>query len=422
MGKIIESEEKFNLGEMIEPEEKFKVVHYNRKIQNEVYQYPIDFLNQKQAELALDFHKSIKGYRPTPLQNLKGMATVCGIADMFVKDESYRLELNAFKVLGGAYAIARYIASQLGENIADLPFKRMISDEIKNKLGEITFVTATDGNHGRGVAWAASKLKQHSVVYMPKGSSPERLEKIKELGADASITEFNYDRAVAHANEMAEKNGWVIVQDTAWEGYKDIPVWIMQGYETMALETFQQMNGIKPTHIFLQAGVGSMASAVTGFYSNLYGNARPIITIVEPSKADCFYRTAKTGKIEFVTGDMDTIMAGLACGEPNTIGWEVLKNWADNFVSCPDYVTAKGMRMLASGIDGDPKVISGESGAVTTGLVAEVMLNPDLKWLHEKLSLGENSRVLVFSTEGDTDKKAYRNIVWDGEYPSYSRR
>ncbi len=409
------------MGEMIEQQEKFMLEHYDRKISNEYIRHQIDFLNQNQAEIALGFHKSIEGYAPTPLQKLKGMAAACGIAEMFVKDESYRLELNAFKVLGGAYAIARYIANQLNENIEDLPFERMISDEIKKKLGEITFVTATDGNHGRGVAWAANKLRQHSVVYMPKGSSPERLQNIKELGADASITEFNYDGAVAHANEMAEKNGWIMVQDTAWEGYEDIPVWIMQGYETMALESYQQMNGMKPTHIFLQAGVGSMASAVTGFYANLYGDERPIITIVEPNKADCFYRTAKSGKIEFVTGDMDTIMAGLACGEPNTIAWEVLKNWADNFVSCPDYVTAKGMRMLASPVDGDPKVISGESGAVTMGLVAEVMQNSNLKWLQKKLYLDENSRVLLFSTEGDTDQSAYRDIVWDGKYPSYSR-
>jgi diaminopropionate ammonia-lyase len=179
--------------------------------------------------------------------------------------------------------------------------------------------------------------------------------------------------------------------------------------------------GGKPTHIFLQAGVGSMAAAVAGLFACIYGEDRPVITIVEPNKADCLYRTAEAndGQRHFVTGDMDTIMAGLACGEPCSIGWNILADYADHFLSCPDYVAAKGMRILGNPARGDDRVISGESGASAFGCVAEIMTNPGLVWLKEKLGLNEHSRVLFFSTEGDTDQENYKSIVWDGKYPSF---
>ncbi len=194
----------------------------------------------------------------------------------------------------------------------------------------------------------------------------------------------------------------------------------------MAYEAVAQLKEKKidrPTHIFLQAGVGALSGGLTGFFADLYGDKddHPIVTIIEPNKADCIYRTAKAndGKLHFVTGDMNTIMAGLACGEPCTIGWNVLHDHADNFVSVPDYVAAKGMRVLGNPLPGDNKVISGESGAATLGFVAEVMQNPSLDWLREQLKLDENSTVLCFSTEGDTDKANYRRIVWDGQNPSF---
>ena len=307
-------------------------------------------------------------------------------------------------------------------DISELPYEKMTSKEIKDKLGETTFVTATDGNHGRGVAWTANRLQQKSVVYMPKGSSLERLNNIKALGSDASITDMNYDDAVRLAYKGELEKGWVLVQDTAWEGYTDIPGWIMEGYTTMAHEAVEQLKGEKPTHIFLQAGVGAMSGGLTGYFADLYGDKdRPIITIVEPNKADCIYRTAKAndGKLHFVKGDMNSIMAGLCCGEPCTIGWDVLRDHADNFVSVPDYVAAKGMRVLGNPIKDDPRVISGESGAATLGFVAELMQNESLDWLREQLKIDENSRILCFSTEGDTDRENYRRIVEDGLYPSF---
>lgn len=394
--------------------EEFKVVQYERKSGPK---YNLDFLNLESAKKVQSFHASFPVYKETPLVELKHTAKSMGLGNIYIKDESYRFGLNAFKVLGGSYAIGNYLAKRLGKSITEMPYEKLVSGEIKRELGDITFVTATDGNHGRGVAWTAKQLQQKSVVYMPKGSAEERLMNIRAEGADASITDLNYDEAVRLANSQAEQKGWVMVQDTAWEGYEDIPGWIMQGYGTMGYEAYMQLPE-KPTHIFLQAGVGSMAGAVAGFFASVYGEDRPIITIVEPNKADCIYKTAEAadGKLHFVTDDMDTIMAGLACGEPCSIGWNVLRDYADNFISCPDYAAAQGMRVLGNPEAGDTKVVSGESGASAFGCIAEIMRDKTLVELKNKLKLDENSKVLFFSTEGDTDKENYKSIVWDGAY------
>ena len=398
--------------------EQLKLIQYQRKQGNKS---DLSFMSLENAKKVQSFHASFPMYRATPLTELKETADNLGLGTIYMKDESYRFGLNAFKVLGGSYAIGSYLAEKLGKTIEEMPYEELVSDRTKKELGDITFVTATDGNHGRGVAWTANKLRQNAVVYMPKGSARERLQNILAEGADASITDLNYDEAVRLANRQAEEKGWVMVQDTAWEGYEDIPEWIMQGYGTMGYEAYTQLPE-KPTHIFLQAGVGSMAGAVTGFFASIYGEERPVITIVEPNKADCVYRTAEAadGKLHFVTGEMNTIMAGLACGEPCSIGWNVLRDYADNFISCPDYMAAQGMRILASPVKGDPQIISGESGAAAFGCVTEIMRDPKYRDIREKLGLNENSRVLFFSTEGDTDKENYRSIVWDGAYPGHT--
>ena len=379
----------------------------------------LSFLSAEKARAIRDFHKSFPMYAPTPLAHLPETAKCLGLGDIWVKDESYRFGLNAFKVLGGSYAIGNYLAGKLGTDISGVSYELLTAPETKKELGELTFVTATDGNHGRGVAWTANQFKQRSVVYMPKGSARERLENIRAEGSDASITELNYDDAVRLANRQAEEKGWVLVQDTAWEGYEDIPTWIMQGYGTMGLEAYEQL-GEKPTHIFLQAGVGSMAGAIAGLFADLYGEERPVVTIVEPNKADCIFRTAQAndGKLYFVTGEMDTIMAGLACGEPCSIGWNVLRDCADHFISCPDYAAAKGMRILGNPAGKDDRVVSGESGASCFGCVAAIMTDPALSRIKERLGLDEHSKVLFFSTEGDTDRENYRAVVWDGAHQS----
>lgn len=373
----------------------------------------------EEAKKANEFHRSFPEYAPTPLVELKTLAKELGVSDIYVKDESYRFGLNAFKVLGGSYCLGRYIAEVLGRDISQLPYGVMTSEDMRKQLGELTFVTATDGNHGRGIAWTANRLKQNSVVYMPHGSAAERLANIKALGADALITDLNYDDTVRLASRMAEEKGWILVQDTAWPGYEKIPTWIMQGYTSMAWEMVEQLQGQKPTHIFLQAGVGAMAGAMAGFFTAYYGpQNRPHIMIVEPDRADCIFHTAEAndGVLHAVRGNLSTIMAGLACGEPCTIGWEVLSECADDFLSVPDFVAANGMRVLANPLEGDRRIVSGESGAATMGLVTQILRDEKLAHLKNALELDSTSRILCISTEGDTDRANYRRIVWDGAY------
>ena len=373
-----------------------------------------------EVKKARAFHESFPQYTVTPLTKLEKMADMLGLGEVYIKDESYRFGLNAFKVLGGSFAMARYIAQQTGKDVSELPYNVLTTDALKEEFGQATFFTATDGNHGRGVAWAANKLGQKAVVLMPKGTTQTRLNNILAEGATATIEEYNYDECVRMANDMAMKteNG-IMVQDTAWDGYEEIPAWIMQGYGTMAMEAYDQLQDYgceRPTHVFIQAGVGSLAGAVQGYFANRYPENPPKVVVVEAEAAACLYKGASVGdgSIQIVDGDMVTIMAGLACGEPNTISWDILKNHVDTFIATPDWVAAKGMRMLAAPIKGDKPVTSGESGAAPFGTLACIMMMDEYKELREHLGLDENSKVLLFSTEGNTDPERYESIVWDG--------
>jgi diaminopropionate ammonia-lyase len=360
--------------------------------------------------------------RAHPLVSLPRLAEYLGIRALFIKDESPRFGLNAFKVLGASYAIGQYLAERLGRDIGELSADELRSEAVRKQLGEITFTTATDGNHGRAVAWTARQLGCKAVIYMPRGSDPVRLENIRAHGAEATITDLNYDDAVRLSEKMAREHGWVIIQDTAWPGYEDVPTWIMQGYTTLAVEAVEQMREMgtaAPGHVFLQAGVGSFAGGVLGFLAASL-DTLPTVTIVEPDKADCIYKSALAGdgQPHTVTGDLDTLMAGLACGEPNTISWPILRDYAAAYVSCPDYLAATGMRVLATPLKGDPVVISGESGAVTTGLLHLLMEAETGKAaaLREELGLDKEATVLLVSTEGNTSPRAFRDAVWYGEY------
>ncbi|WP_054178921.1 diaminopropionate ammonia-lyase [Trabulsiella odontotermitis] len=373
--------------------------------------------SRRQAQQARHFHQKITGYQPTPLYALKDLSALLGVKNILVKDESQRFGLNAFKMLGGSYAIARLLCEKYQLNINDFSF-----DTIKTTIKEkMTFATTTDGNHGRGVAWAAKQLGQNAVVYMPKGSAQERVDAILKLGAECIVTDMNYDDTVRYTMKVAQENGWEVVQDTAWEGYTKIPTWIMQGYATLADEAVEQMTSMgisRPTHVFLQAGVGAMAGGVLGYLVDVYGASNLHSVVVEPELADCIYRSGVKGQIVNVGGDMATIMAGLACGEPNPLGWEVLRNCATQFISCQDAVAALGMRVLGNPLGHDPRVISGESGAVGTGILAAIHYHPQRDALMQKLGLDRDSVVLVISTEGDTDAKHYREVVWEGKHPA----
>ena len=382
----------------------------------------LDLMSEENVTKANEFHKSFPQYSVTPLQKLSALASYLGVKGIYCKDESYRFGLNAFKVLGGSYAMGRYIAKELGRDISQLPYNVLSSDKLREEFGQATFFTATDGNHGRGVAWAAKRLGQKAVVRMPKGTTKTRFDNIAKEGAEVTIEEVNYDDCVRMAAaEAAKTEHGIIVQDTAWAGYEEIPSWIMQGYGTLVLEADKQLkeNGVdRPTHVFVQAGVGSLAGAVVGYFAHKYKENPPVMVVCEASAADCLYRSAvqADGNLVNVTGDLQTIMAGLACGEGNTIGWDILKNHVTVFASCPDWMSAKATRIYANPLENDPHILSGESGSVPLGLAYTALHDEDAKDLKEALKLDENSNILVISTEGDTDPVRYREIVWDGLY------
>ncbi len=374
------------------------------------------------SRLTRSFHRQIPGYRLSPLKGLPNLAQMLGLGGIWVKDESVRLALSSFKVLGGSFAIYRVLKTMLGMDHLEIPFTELTSPEIKQKLGDITFASATDGNHGRGVAWSANAMGFRSVIYVHKHTSEARIKAIQSNGAEVVVVDGTYDDAVRQVNEDAQKNGWTVISDTSWEGYEDIPRWVMQGYTTLFSEAQEQLAAqgiVKPTHIFMQAGVGALAASGIGFYHQLFGEQDPTAVVVEPELAACLYRSIEIGdgKPHPFPGDLNTIMAGLACGEPSPIAWNILRDCTDVFIKCPDYVAAKGMRVYGVPLRGDPFIVSGESGAVTLGALMFIMERPELADLRELLGLDENSQVLLVNSEGNTDPNHFRRVVWDGAAP-----
>ena len=374
------------------------------------------------ARKARLFHRQIPGYKMTPLRALPNLADMLGVGGIYIKDEAQRLELNSFKVMGGSFAVYRFIQKKLNMEDTELTYEYLISDECHKALGDITFCSATDGNHGRGLAWAAQKLGHKCHIYVHSETSQARIEALRSYGAVITIVEGNYDDAVRQAASDAAKNGWEVISDTSWDGYTEIPTWIMQGYTSMLLECQEQFAGMglqKPTHVFVQAGVGALAASVVGFYTALFPEEPPVFVVVEPNKAPCIYESIKAGdgQCHSVKGDLDTIMAGLACGDPSPIAFEILSKNADAFLSVPDYIAARGMRVLSCPLTGDPFMISGESGAAPLGALYSVMTEKGAEDLRNKLGLNKQSRVFIVNTEGNTDPKHFRRIIWDGQDP-----
>jgi diaminopropionate ammonia-lyase len=369
----------------------------------------------------------------SPLKGLPNLALRLGLGGIWVKDESARLNLGSFKVLGGSYAIYQLLKKRLGLDNQDIPFSELTGGVLQKKLGNLIFAAATDGNHGRGVAWSASQMGFKSIIYVHKLTSHARIKAIEQNGAKVVVIDGTYDDAVRQLYTDAQRNGWEVISDTAWEGYESIPKWVMQGYTTMLSEVQEQLAGQgldKPTHVFVQAGVGSLAAATIGYYYNLFSDERPQSIVVEPTKAGCLYQSAKigNGKPYSVKGALDTIMAGLACGDPNPLAWQILFETADFFSICPDYIAAKGMRVYGIPLKGDPFIVSGESGAVTLGALMYIMEYEGAKSLRDKLGLGLDSQILLINSEGNTSPDDFRHVVWEGgipipdEYKIYGRQ
>lgn len=337
---------------------------------------------------------------------------------MLVKDESTRFGEQAFKPLGGVYAMFRVICDQLNLDYRLTSLNQLLNDkQYKEAISKMTFITTTDGNHGRGVSWASGLFGANSYVFMPKGTVPVRAENVRRAGnAKVTITDMLYDDCVKYTAKLARDNGWHLIQDTSWQGYEKIPSWIMLGYTTMVYEALSQMKAlgyVRPTHVFVQAGVGSMAGAVAAALKATYGESIPIISCVEPTQVACIYESMKAadGKPHTSTGNNTTIMAGLNCATPCGIAWSYLRDYSDYAFAVSDDITKDGMRLLAHPIGNDPKVVSGESGAVTTGLVNALLNNPEYVDMKCKLGIKEDSVILVFSTEGNTDPENYKAIV-----------
>ncbi|MCD2138081.1 diaminopropionate ammonia-lyase [Salinicoccus halitifaciens] len=375
--------------------------------------YTRDFSLQE-IQGAANFHASMPQYEATPLHELKNSAQSLGLGALFVKDEAARFGLNAFKGLGASYAMAQHFAGKMGRDGRSLSFTDLLSAAGSHPVE--TFATATEGNHGKGVAWGAHIFGQKGKVFLPEGAAETRVQAVTDLGAEAIVTDMNYDDTVQYAAQEAAKNGWILMQDTAWEGYTEIPIHIMKGYTTIISEIRAQLgqNSLQDiSHVILQAGVGSFAGAMAAALYNFTGGRPPKIIIVEPAAADPLYRSAgsETGDPVRVYGDMDTTMAGLSCGAPSPVGWNILKSTADCFVSCGDAVSDRGMRWYGKPDDGDPAVTSGASGALPLGFLAEVMTDERFSELKENLGLDESSKVLLINTEGATDPDHYKKVM-----------
>ena len=342
----------------------------------------------------LKFHKKLRCYSPTPLIQLSRLAKSLGIKELYVKDESKRFRINTFKSLGASYAIFKIVEQR--------------------KREKHTFCTATDGNHGRSVAWASRLGRQKAVIFVPEHMVKSRIKNIKKYRAEVIVVEGNYDQAVMAAREAAEKNGYVLVQDSSWEGYTDVPMLISAGYQTMMIE---MENSIHPKGkpevdvVFLQCGNGTWASAMVAYYKNRYPKKMPKLVLVEPAESDAVMESVRNRKLTATRQSQDTIMAGLNCGTPSLLAWEILKDGIDVFLAIPDSYAVKALQYLYYPFKGDKQIFAGESGAAgLAGLIA-VMTNPDLTEVRETLGLDKNPSVLVFNTEGVTDPELFDELV-----------
>lgn len=347
----------------------------------------------------------------TPLFDLQDMAEKLGVAKVYVKDEAARSVLGSFKALGAPIALVRLIMRLYAEKNMD-PVA-MFGGAYKSELKDFTVISATDGNHGKGLAAAAKSIGCRCVIVLHANVVLEREEAIAAYGAEIIRIKGNYDESVAEAARLASENNWYVVSDTSYEGYEEIPRDVMQGYGTVAAEIVEafknsEVEGTPFTHVFLQGGVGGMAAGILSYLWEIYGAKRPTVVVVEPAQADCLYQSAIHGKPSNATGSVDSLMAGLACGETSPLAWRFLETAADYFMLITDDDAVVAMKLLATGSARDCPIVAGESGAA--GFAGVVVLKSNRE-LSEKVGLDKNARVLVVNTEGATAPAGYRQLV-----------
>lgn len=347
-------------------------------------------------------------YAPTPLVALPALAARLGLAAVYYKDEGGRFGLGSFKPLGGAYAVARVLARELARRgAAGVSVKDLMAGRYRDKVSGITIVSATDGNHGRSVAWGARLCGANARIYSHEQMSEARRAAIRALGAELVIVAGNYDDAVREAFRAAGDNGWPVVQDTAIGGYRTVPIDICHGYGVIAEEVIRA--GLPPfTHVIVQAGVGGIAAAVLTRFWLEWGADRPRFIVLEPENAACVTASLEAGAQAVLSGDTHTAMAGLACGEVSDIAWEALATGADGAVVIGDGWAFEGMRRLAAPEGGDPAVVAGECGGGAVGALMALAEHPEMA---AELGLDAGARVLLIGTEGATDPEIYAEVV-----------
>ncbi len=344
------------------------------------------------------------GYAPTPLVDLPLIAEDAGVAAIRIKDEGARFGLGSFKALGGAYAVANLLAAVLSRQGVALSVTSVDLEAglCAEQTQSVTVTCATDGNHGRSVAWGAQRFHCGCTIFVHETVSQGRVDAITAFGASVVRVPGNYDDAVREADRCARTNGWFVVSDTSYPGYTEVPRDVMQGYRLMADEAADQWTGPPPTHVFVQAGVGGAAAAVSVQMRARFSPA-PALIVIEPERAACLFESARTGALSSVHGDLETIMAGLACGEPSILAWQELERSATAFLSISDEAAVDALCLLAG--DG---IAIGESGvAGLAGLLAVATDSAS----REMVSLTAGSRVLLFGTEGVTDPVVYNDIL-----------
>jgi len=363
-----------------------------------------DILSLEGFEKASKEITSWDDYSITPLVSLKELAKETGVSKLFYKNEHYRFALKSFKALGGAYAVANLLIGKLKEEGIIATSKDLLAGKYKDITSKITVSCATDGNHGKSVAWGARSFGCNCEIFIHSHVSVSREKEIAKYGANVNRIDGNYDDSVHIADKMAEEKGYFTVSDTSYEGYTEVPKDVMQGYTIMVDEALKQM-ACKPTHVFLQGGVGGMAAAVASFILETYRKDSPIFVMIEPTNAACLLQSAKNGKPTVVHGELETVMAGLSCGEISLLAWKILENKTKGFFTIPDEPIAEVMKYLATL---EEPVVAGESAVA--GLAGFMIIQHDEAY-RKALEIDENSKILFLGTEGDTDAVVYEKMV-----------
>jgi diaminopropionate ammonia-lyase len=354
----------------------------------------------------LRFHRRLPGYEETPLVDAPKIANTLGVGKVFIKDESGRLGLPAFKILGASWAVYRALEERLGEDFGDWEEIWELRERLE-PMRPLSLAAATDGNHGRAVARVARLLGLGAKIFVPDNMALARRKSIAEDGAEVVVVDGTYDEAVERSADAAGERA-LLVSDMSWPGYERIPLWVIEGYSTMLWEiddALERRNEEGPDLVVVQVGVGAFAAAVARHYRSP-GVSPTKLMSVEPAGAECLFESVEAGTIVSVPGPHDSIMSGLNCGRPSLVAWPIVSRGIDLLVAIDDEPAREAMRLTA-----ESGVVSGETGSAGLGGLLELLRAGEEEKMRRALGMGEETRVLIFNCEGATDPDAYRRIM-----------